>query len=139
PTTPAAMPTAAAMARFCRPSGSYTCPTFFLPGTTATRSVVRTWDEIHRLERELVLADAGGAAQRVRDRAGHTDGSNLAQCSGRVVRRDQRDVDTRHFVEAQEMGGVEVRLGRAAAHDVDPAVQHIAQAEDHPALDLSRH
>ena len=59
--------------------------TFSLPRTTVAPSVVRTWDEIHRLERELVLADAGGAAQRVRDRAGYRNGSDLAQCSGLVV------------------------------------------------------
>src|SRR6185436_1477697 len=62
----------------------------FLPRTTVARSVVRTRDEIHRLEREFVLADARGAAQGVRDRAGHPDGSNLTQCSGSVVRGDQR-------------------------------------------------
>src|SRR4029450_3467912 len=107
PTMPAAMPMPAATARFSRPSGSYTFPTFSLLGTTVARSVVRTWDEIHRLERELVLADARGAAQCVRDCAGHRDGSDLAQCSGLVVRRDHRDVDLRHLVEAQEMGGIE--------------------------------
>ena len=35
------------------------------------------------------------------------------------------------------MGGVEVRLGSCPHHDVDPAVQEIAQAEDHTALDLT--
>src|SRR5262249_61997889 len=35
------------------------------------------------------------------------------------------------------MRGVEVRLCRAAAHDVDSAVQQVAQPEDHSALDLT--
>src|SRR5262249_32690803 len=43
----------------------------------------------------------------------------------------------RHLIEAQEMRGVEVRLYRAAAHDVDSAVQQVAQPEDHSALDLT--
>src|SRR5262245_41370590 len=137
PTMPAAMPMAPATNRLPRPSGSYTFATFSLPRTTVARSVVRTWDEIHRLEWELVLADARGAAHRVRDRTHHCDGSELAQCSGLVVCGDQRDVDLRHLVETQVVSGVEVRLGRAAAHDVDPTVQEIADAEDRATFDLA--
>src|SRR5580765_7509064 len=106
PTMPAAMPMPAATVKFSRPSGWYTFPTFSLPRTNVARSVVRTRDQIHSLERELVLADARSTAQRVRDRAGYRNGSDLTQCAGSVVRRDQRDVDLGHLVEAQEMGGV---------------------------------
>src|SRR5215813_14599866 len=84
---------------------------------TAAQSAVRIWNEIHRLERELVLAHSARAAQRVGDGAGHRDAADLTQGSRVVVRRDQGDVDLRHFVEAQEMRGVEVRLCRAAAQD----------------------
>src|SRR5215467_3334628 len=138
PTMPAAMPMPPAMTRFSRPSGSYTS-TNLLNLNDPAPSAVRTWDEIHGLERELVLTHAAGAAQCVRDRAGHRDDSDLTQRSGIVVRRDQRDVDLGHLVEAQEVGGVEVRLGCAPTDDVDAAVQQIAQPEDHAALDLTSH
>src|SRR5215813_7849669 len=104
---------------------------------TAAQSAVRTWNEIHRLERELVLAHSARAAQRVGDGAGHRDAADVTQGSRIVVRRDQGHIDLRHLVEAQEMRGVEVRLCRAAAHDVDAAVQQVAQPEDLSALDLT--
>ncbi len=85
----------------------------------------------------FILADARGAAHRIGDRAGYRDRSNLTHRSGDVVCRDQRDVDLRRLVETQEVGSVEVRLRRAPTHNIDPAVQQIAQAEDRAALDLT--
>src|SRR5262249_61896058 len=77
-----------------------------LPRTTVARSVVRTWNEIHRLERELVLAHPARAAQRVGDGAGRRDDADLTQGSRAVVRRDHGHIDLRHLVEAPETRGL---------------------------------